>query len=44
VELAPRDAVTNDFEILADRLLGLDTAQPAKATFKLFGRTMPARS
>ena len=44
VELAPRDAITNDFEILADRLLGLDAPQPAKAGFKLFGRTMAART
>ena len=44
VELAPRDAITQDFEILADRLLGLDAPQPAKAGFKLFGRTMAARA
>ena len=30
--------------ILADRLLGLDAPQPAKAGFKLFGRTMAART
>jgi MinD-like ATPase involved in chromosome partitioning or flagellar assembly len=44
VELAPRDAITGDFEILADRLLGLDAVQPVKAGFKLFGRTMAART
>lgn len=44
VEIAPRDTITGDFEILADRLLGLDAAQPAKAGFKLFRRTAAVRA
>jgi pilus assembly protein CpaE len=42
VDLAPRDGITQDFSILADRLLGRDVAQPAKAGFRLFGRTVAA--
>jgi hypothetical protein len=44
VELAPKDGITQDFAVLADRLMGRDAAQPARAGFKLFGRTMAARA
>ena len=44
VEIAPREGITADFGILADRLLGRDVLQPAKAGFKLFGRAMAARA
>jgi Flp pilus assembly CpaE family ATPase len=44
VELAPREGITQDFAVLADRLLGRDVAAPAKAGFKLFGRAMAARA
>ncbi len=42
VEIAPRDAITRDFDILADRLLGRTTAQPAKAGLGIFGRLQQA--
>ncbi len=43
VELAPRDAITRDFDILADRMLGRTTAQPAKAAgMGIFGRLQQA--
>ena len=44
VELAPRDAITRDFDILADRLLGRTTAEPAKTALGLFGRLRVART
>jgi pilus assembly protein CpaE len=44
VELAPRDGITQDFALLADRLMGREASQPAKAGFKLFGRTMSVRA
>jgi pilus assembly protein CpaE len=44
VEIAPRDGITADIAALADRLLGVDAPAPAKAGFKLFGRTVAARA
>jgi pilus assembly protein CpaE len=44
VELAPREGITQDFGVLADRLLGRDVTMPAKSGFKLFGRAMAARA
>ncbi len=44
VELAPREPITGDFAILADRLLGRDVAHGAKAGFRFFGRAVPARA
>jgi pilus assembly protein CpaE len=44
VELAPREGITQDFGVLADRLLGRDVTMPAKNGFKLFGRAMAARA
>jgi MinD-like ATPase involved in chromosome partitioning or flagellar assembly len=44
VEFAPKDAITGDFAVLADRLLGRETANTAKPAFRLFGRTAGARA
>ena len=44
VEMAPKDAVTQDVALIADRLLGRDVPQGAKGGFRLFGRTMAARA
>jgi len=44
VELAPRDGITQDFALLADRLMGREATQPAKAGFKLFGRAVTVRA
>jgi len=46
VELGLRVPITQDFSILADKLLGRPVAVPAKAKtgFKLFGRLVPARA
>jgi pilus assembly protein CpaE len=44
VELAPRDAITQDFANLAERLLGREAAQPIRNGFRLFGRAVPARA
>lgn len=45
VDLAPRDAITHDFEILADKVLGRGmAAEPARAGFSLFGRALPSRA
>ncbi|MEI7743957.1 MAG: AAA family ATPase [Chloroflexota bacterium] len=43
VEMAPKDAITTDFAVLADRLLGRET-QVAKAAFRLFGRQASVRA
>jgi MinD-like ATPase involved in chromosome partitioning or flagellar assembly len=44
VDFAPREGITQDFSILADRLLGRESAQPVKGGFRIFGRTMAARA
>lgn len=44
VEMAPREGITQDFGVLAERLLGHDVAQPVKPAFKLFGRAIAARA
>ena len=44
VEIAPKEAITRDFDILADRLLGRTAAQPARASLGLFGRFSAARA
>lgn len=42
VERYPREAVTEDFEALADRILGVPRREPAKRSiFGLFGRPRP---
>jgi MinD-like ATPase involved in chromosome partitioning or flagellar assembly len=44
VEMSPKEKVTRDFEVLADRLLGVPEEEPVKAGFRLFGRAAaPAR-
>ena len=46
IEMFPREKVTEDFDALADRLLGAKRAEPAsKAPFRLFNRAKePARA
>jgi MinD-like ATPase involved in chromosome partitioning or flagellar assembly len=44
VELAPRELITQDFSILADRILGREATQQAKTGFRLFGRAIAARA
>jgi pilus assembly protein CpaE len=43
VENAPKEAITEDFRILADRIMGRDAAAP-KPALRLFGRTVGARA
>jgi pilus assembly protein CpaE len=43
VENAPKDPITGDFTILADRIMGREAAAP-KPAFRLFGRTVNARA
>ncbi len=44
VELAPREAITRDISVLADRLLGRETTQVAKGGLRLFGKQVTARA
>jgi pilus assembly protein CpaE len=44
VEMAPQDKVTQDFNLLADRILGVAEAEPARPPMRLFGYTLPARA
>ena len=44
VELAPREKITSDFGLLADRLLGVAEAEPARGPLRLFGRTAGVRA
>ncbi len=44
VELVPGHGITADFGILADRIIGRPSPQPAKAAFRLFGRSLPSRA
>jgi pilus assembly protein CpaE len=44
-EIAPKERITQDLAILADRLLGIETAQVAvRQGFRLFGRILIARA
>jgi Flp pilus assembly CpaE family ATPase len=45
IEMFPKEKITEDFDALADRVLGTPTAAPAmKVPFGLFNRTkVPAR-
>jgi Flp pilus assembly CpaE family ATPase len=38
VEMFPRERITEDFDALADRILGTPSTTSAKQPFKLFGR------
>jgi pilus assembly protein CpaE len=40
-ELAPKDKITVDFDVVVDRLLGTEEASPARTSMRLFGRTIP---
>lgn len=44
VEMAPREKITGDFGVLADRVLGVNERAPARAGLNLFGRTAPVRA
>ena len=44
IEMAPREKVTGDFQVLADRLLGVAEREPARAGLHLFGRQVTARA
>jgi pilus assembly protein CpaE len=44
IDFAPKEKITGDFQVLADRLLGVTAREPAKAGLNLFGRHSPARA
>ncbi len=41
-ELAPRDKITQDFDAMIDRLLGVAATGPARSSLRLFRRTVPS--
>jgi cellulose biosynthesis protein BcsQ len=43
-ELGPRERITQDFEQLAARILGIEVEQPAKPQLRLFGRPVAVRA
>lgn len=43
IESVPGHGITQDFGVLADRIIGRPSPQPAKAAFRLFGRALAAR-
>ena len=44
VEMAPRETITGEFQVLADRLLGVAEREPARMGLNLFGRAAAARA
>ncbi len=42
LELAPKERITLDFDIMADRLLGVADAGTARTSLRLFGRSIPS--
>jgi len=44
VDMAPREKITGEFQVLADRLLGLPEREPARVGLNLFGRAAAARA
>ena len=44
VEMAPREKITGDFGVLADRVLGIAERGPARGGLNLFGRPAPVRA
>jgi Flp pilus assembly CpaE family ATPase len=44
IDFAPKEKITGDFQVLADRLLGVTAREPVKAGLNLFGRHAPARA
>lgn len=44
VEMAPREKISQDFQALADRILGLPEPEPARPQLRLFGRSVSARA
>ena len=43
-EIGAKEKITQDFENLAAKLLGLPEAEPAKSSLRFFGRTVSARA
>jgi cellulose biosynthesis protein BcsQ len=43
-EIGAREKITADFTALADKLLGIETVEPARASLRLFGRPVAARA
>jgi pilus assembly protein CpaE len=44
VEMAPREKIVQDFNTLADRIMGLPEPEAAKSQLRLFGRAVSARA
>jgi pilus assembly protein CpaE len=44
VDMAPREKITGEFQVLADRLLGVPEREPARVGLNLFGRAAAARA
>jgi pilus assembly protein CpaE len=44
LEIGAREKITQDFSNLADKLLGVEAIEPAKASLRLFGRPVGARA
>ena len=44
VEMAPREKISQDFQALADRILGLPEPESARPQLRLFGRSVSARA
>jgi pilus assembly protein CpaE len=44
VDIAPREKITGEFQVLADRLLGVPEREPARMGLNLFGRAAAARA
>jgi hypothetical protein len=42
--MAPREKIVQDFNVLADRILGLPEPDAARAQVRLFGRAVGARA
>jgi pilus assembly protein CpaE len=43
IDMAPKEKITGDFQVLADRLMGVEERSSARAGLGFFGRTSPAR-
>jgi len=44
VEMAPREKIVQDFNALADRVMGLPEPEPVRSQLRLFGRSVGARA
>jgi Flp pilus assembly CpaE family ATPase len=43
-EIGPRERITQDFEQLAARILGIEVEAPVKPQLRLFGRQVSVRA